>query len=309
MYLLFQFIFGVVRIIGVPRLVWLILIIVFLLVGTFFLILAAALLAWVSVHPPRIVPRRSGSEIFAYCEEVSFTASDGLVLVGWYFKNPDPQGALVLAHGMCSNRAQMVPWAEWLFEAGYSLLLFDFRANGESEGKHCTMGLRECGDVIAAGGFLREKVGNDGIQMGVVGFSMGGCAAIMAAGRSNLFRAVTILGAYTDLDTAITQRCIRHFGMFAPFVEIFARSFGERLFPGDAFTESPISSAESIRCPVLYVNGGLDRVVLSSNAVTLSDKTAASESLILQNTSHSYPEGMDDVTYRARVLEFFEANL
>jgi len=52
-------------------------------------------------------------------------------------------GTIVLMHGVRANRLSMVRRAEMLHRAGYSVLLFDFQAHGESPGSHITMGYLE----------------------------------------------------------------------------------------------------------------------------------------------------------------------
>ncbi len=285
----------------------LIILIAFIVIGTMLLATLGCLVAWVSIRPPRLASKRPPPELELHCHTVHFNSSDGTEIKGWYFEREQPCGALILAHGMCSNRSQMLPWASWLWEAGYSLLLFDFRAMGESGGKFCTMGLKECDDVITAGEFLKAKVNDIRVPLGVLGFSMGGVSAIMAASKTDIFDAVISHGAYTDLDSAITQRCIRHFGMLAPTVEVFARLVGNRLYPGDASQVSPIESAEGIQVPVLFLNGRLDRVVLEDNARRLKMNTKRSELCILPNSDHGYPHLMDAGLYRTTVLEFLNA--
>ena len=60
-----------------------------------------------------------------------------------------------------------------LHDAGYSVLLFDLRSSGESEGDAVTFGFRERGDVQGAVRYLKERWDADGENVGALGLSHG----------------------------------------------------------------------------------------------------------------------------------------
>jgi len=87
------------------------------------------------------------------------------------------QGAIVLMHGVWSNRRTMVQRARVLHEHGFAVLLFDFQAEGESPGKHITFGHLEGLDAAAAVAFARQRL--PGERVGAIGVSLGGAAALL----------------------------------------------------------------------------------------------------------------------------------
>lgn len=76
------------------------------------------------------------------------TATDGTALRGWYVRPVIANGdAVILLHGVADNRLGVVHFAPMLLSAGYSVLLPDSRAHGESGGDVATYGLLESGDI------------------------------------------------------------------------------------------------------------------------------------------------------------------
>lgn len=89
---------------------------------------------------------------------VQFPSESGTVIHGWFIPGNKGMGAIILMHGVRSNRLSMLDRGRFLFRAGYSVLLFDFQAHGESKGDHITLGYLESKDAQAAVRFVRENV-------------------------------------------------------------------------------------------------------------------------------------------------------
>jgi uncharacterized protein len=114
-------------------------------------------------------------------QAVEFPSTSGATLRGWMFSGNSDHGALILMHGLRANRLAMLDRARFLSAAGYTILLFDFQAHGESTGEEITFGYLEGKDARAAVDFIKLKLPNDPI--GVIGVSMGGAAALLASPR------------------------------------------------------------------------------------------------------------------------------
>ena len=153
----------------------------------FFLILVIPLLlvmavAWLGSNylmarrPPD--PADSPANYGLACEAAEFRSGDGLTLRGWYVPAMNSTTTIIVCSGANGSLDADVHIAPWLHEAGFNVLLFDWRAHGHSEGEVVTLGYNERYDLFAAVGFAKSK-GAD--QIGVLGFSMGGAVAIAAA--------------------------------------------------------------------------------------------------------------------------------
>jgi hypothetical protein len=122
--------------------------------------------------------------------DVSFRASDGIRLSGWYV--PSRNGAaIVLVHGGGGDRTGTVRHARMLAHAGYGVLLYDARGRGRSSGRENAAGWRWDRDVRGAVDYL----GRHGVRrIGAMGLSTGAEAVVAEAAYDARVRAVVADG-------------------------------------------------------------------------------------------------------------------
>ena len=114
-------------------------------------------------------------------QPVSFHSQSGANIRAWLLAGSAGGGAVLLLHGVGADRRSMVARARFLHALGYSVLLPDFQAQGESGGTRITFGALESLDVEAAISFLRECC--PGERVGIIGVSLGGAAALLGSGK------------------------------------------------------------------------------------------------------------------------------
>jgi alpha-beta hydrolase superfamily lysophospholipase len=135
-------------------------------------------------------------------EVVRFTTEDGVGLVG------DLRGegtvGVVLAHMYPEDRASWEEFASLLAAEGYVALNFDFRGFGGSAGEPRVPEMWR--DVVAAAETLRSRGAR---RVVVVGASMGGTAALVAASRVELDGVVTLSAPSTFMGIAATPEVLR----------------------------------------------------------------------------------------------------
>ena len=122
---------------------------------------------------------RSPAEYDLPFENVSFPATDGLTLRGWFIPGPDNERAIILLHGHGGSMDPDVQYIPALHAAGFSVLLFDFHAHGRSDGQITSFGYLERKDAVGAVHFLKETRGCK--KVALVGFSLGGMVATLTA--------------------------------------------------------------------------------------------------------------------------------
>jgi uncharacterized protein len=91
-------------------------------------------------------------------EAVEIPSASGSRLRGWLCRVPGSRGVVILMHGVRANRLSMVRRARLFRDHGYSVLLFDFQAHGESPGEHITFGHLESRDARAALDFVHREL-------------------------------------------------------------------------------------------------------------------------------------------------------
>ncbi|VFQ46968.1 alpha/beta hydrolase [Desulfoluna butyratoxydans] len=114
-------------------------------------------------------------------EEVSFESIDGTRLTGWFIASSQavPFGTVIHFHGNAANISNHYGFVEWLPEAGFNLLLFDYRGYGDSEGKPGRRGVFE--DSVAALKYAASRPDVDPSRLIAFGQSLGGANAVAAA--------------------------------------------------------------------------------------------------------------------------------
>lgn len=131
-------------------------------------------------------------------QDISFTASDGVRLRGWLaIANPHAP-TIILVHGFKATRVSMLPWARFLYAAGYNALLFDDRGCGQSDGWGIALGAREPDDVIGAVRYLQGRADLTYKHYGALGVSLGAGIVLLAAAREPALAAVVADSAWAD---------------------------------------------------------------------------------------------------------------
>lgn len=266
-----------------------------------------------SVYPKRVTPQQSQAMIEAGCEDVRFpSAGDGAQLSGWFVPSQTTpvHGAVFCCHGMSQNRDQMLAWAESLWNNGFHVLLFDFRAVGESEGHRATGGFLEAEDLLGAVEYLSSRPDCVGLELGALGFSMGGSSAILAAAQEPRIRAVVTHAAYATLDSAIAARCRFHFGPLAPIVEWGFKRFGRKHFHAQPAEIVPLRVVSCLTPrPLLVLHGEKDPIVPPWNAYQLYASAGEPRFLRLLKDGDHEPDHAHTEEVHAEVVAFFRKYL
>jgi alpha-beta hydrolase superfamily lysophospholipase len=248
-------------------------------------------------EPPADLPAQS----------VQFPSDSGAMLHGWLVTGKPDKGVVILMHGIRANRLQLMDHAELLFHAGYSVLLFDFQAHGESIGKHITAGYLESRDATAAVNFVRQKF--PGRKICADGFSMGGAAAVLAKPPLQV-NAMILQSVYPTIYQAITDRLEGRFGWFGKFGTPFLTC---QLKPRLGFGVDdlcPIRQVSKITAPKFFIAGTADRDTRLGESQALFDAAAEPKQFwLVDGAAHVDMLGFSKEEYKNRVLDFLEKNL
>jgi uncharacterized protein len=164
-------------------------------------VLAGALILFVLIFPVSLAVVQThkfrepiGEPPSSAYEPISFLASDGLRLSGWYVPSEN-RAAVVLVHGGGGDRTGAEAHAELLVRHGYGVLLYDSRGRGESAGSPNAFGWGWDKDVAGALAFLRNRPDVDPDRIGGLGLSTGADVLIEFAAERRQLGAVVADGA------------------------------------------------------------------------------------------------------------------
>jgi predicted acyl esterase len=127
--------------------------------------------------------------------------------------------AVMLFHGIGGNRQSLDQVAKLFAQRGYVALTFDFRGHGESGGFFGALGARELLDVARLReAWLPANAPLDGDKVGAWGISLGGGAALRAAGEGTPFKALEVVETWTDLYEALVPQDLPKSGAIFQFL-------------------------------------------------------------------------------------------
>jgi pimeloyl-ACP methyl ester carboxylesterase len=220
-------------------------------------------------HPPTHDPSALGLAF-----ESLTVRSGGIDLPAWWiparFGAPGP--AVLLVHGWESARDRTLPNAQILHAIGMHVLTLDIRGHGENPAEELPLTAGEFGlDALAGVHALLERL--DVTAVGILGHSMGGIGALLAAAAEPRVRAV--VAASTPADPyRLTRQTFRlaRLPLPGPFAWPLAWLTTHVFLEPRGHTVRSVSAARAIETytgPVLLIHGDADRVVPFGHLRTL----------------------------------------
>jgi len=237
-------------------------------------------------------------------EEVTLITSDGLKISGWYLPGNKPYGVVVV-HGIWANKQAVLPIATILSEAGYQVLVIDLRGHGFSEGDQQSYGYYEALDVIAGVDYLLTRPEID--EVGVIGYSLGGSAAVRATALDERIKALIVESSFSSLRNAVKDSFSQHTGLPSwPLAAILVRAAEDKL----GLSVEQISSSKALATmkprPVMIIHGEEDQLFPVEHANEMYEAAQEPKELwILKGLAHEYPIAYQ-AEYSKRILEFYE---
>ncbi|MBS3168070.1 alpha/beta hydrolase [Candidatus Woesearchaeota archaeon] len=242
--------------------------------------------------------------------DLTFKTKDGLKLDGWYVPGKNSKG-IILCHGNGGSKVHMRKHAKFLNDSGYNVVMFDFRGQGESEGRYVTYGVLEVKDVDAAVVEFTKRGIND---IGILGTSLGGGVAIIAAAQNQEIDAVVADAAYSS-SNAVAVHTARKYGIPDEIREEVIDSIFDRareITGVDYGLANPVSYIDRISPrPILLIHGKKDTIVPVSQARFNFSRAGEPKTLwIRRNGKHdNYIWQKYGAEYERRVIDFFNQNL
>ena len=191
-------------------------------------------------YPTREIEVTPAAAGLAY-EQVALRAADAVLLGAWFVPAEDARGTVLFCHGNAGNISHRLDSIRIFHDLGLSVLIFDYRGYGTSEGKPSEQGTYL--DAEAAWAYLTEarRVGPSRII--VFGRSLGGAvAARLAADKAPA--GLIVESAFTSI-----PGLGRELYWFLP-VRWICR-----------FRYATAEYVRKINCPILVVHGREDEII------------------------------------------------
>lgn len=239
-------------------------------------------------------------------ESVSLPSESGSVVAGWHARAKSSLGVVVLLHGIGGSRLSMLERARWLHAEGYSVVLIDLQAHGESPGTHITTGYLEKHDVKAAVEYARRE--HPGERIGVLGVSLGGASALLASPLD--IDALVVESVFPDIRSAVHNRVAARLGPLAYVpAELLLVQMQPR-FGIDPDELSPIACLPNVGCPVFVISGSDDLHTTASETQEMFRAAAEPRQLwLVDGAAHVDLLQTARNEYKTRVITFFDEYL
>lgn len=251
-----------------------------------------ALIRW-SLRAPRIMEQSTpGAKGLKY-SEAQIPGANGKRLFAWFIPAPGAgmAPALAVLHGWGGNAETMLPLAGPLHRAGYALLFIDARSHGRSDMDTFSSMPRFAEDLEHALSWLKWQPGVDSRRIGLVGHSVGGAAALLAASRRDDLVAVVCIAAFAHPKTVMRRLLAAWRVPYVPF-GWYILQYVQHVI-GHRFDDiAPLNTIGRLRCPVLLVHGSEDATVPVAEAQALYARHcgAADRLLVVKGSHDSYED-------------------
>jgi fermentation-respiration switch protein FrsA (DUF1100 family) len=255
---------------------------------------------WLLAHPVQMRIGNPPADLNA--EPVTFESDSGATVHGWWCPTQNANGAVLLLPGIRANRVSMVERARFLRRAGYSVLLIDFQATGETKGDYITFGWKESRDVLAAIGFLRQTAPTTPVA--IIGSSLGGVAALLATPPLKI-DALILEQVYPTIEIATRNRMENYLGVFGRMLTPLLLNQLQWRLGVSASQLRPVDHIGNVECPVFIMSGERDRNTSPTDTRMLVERTKNPKQVwFVPNAGHVDLHRAARQEYETRVLAF-----
>lgn len=235
-------------------------------------------------------------------QAIAFRSDSGTNVRGWWCPVDHSRTVVLLLAGKGGNRLSMIDRARFLRRAGFSVLLIDLQATGESEGQQITFGWKESRDVIAAVRFIRDHQPSS--QIAIIGSSLGGAAALLAM-PSLRVDGMVLEAVYPTIRSATKNRIEKYLGGWARFSAPLLLAQLPMRLGISASDLRPIDHIGSVHCPILIMGGDKDRDTTPEETRAMFLRATAPKDLwLIPNVGHVDLHRATQPEYESRVVAF-----
>ena len=245
-------------------------------------------LLWIFQRSLIYLPSGSVPDPPSGVERVTFATDDGLTLTAWHLALSESRGTVLVFNGNAGNRSHRLPLGRALAEAGYSVLLTDYRGYGGNPGSPSEEGL--AADARAALSFVSSH--SDGHPVIYYGESLGAGVAVGLAAE--------------EPPAALVLRS--PFGSLPEVASVHYPWIPASLLARDRFPN--VDRIPEIAAPVLVIAGAADDIVPLEQSRRVYE--AASEPktlLVVDGAGHNDPALLDGAEMIGALVRFLDETL
>lgn len=217
--------------------------------------------------------------------------------------------AVICFHGYTSKgMSDYIGLSDYYLKRGYSMLLPDARAHGESEGEYIGFGCLDRKDALVWIHWLIQEVGED-VEIVLHGTSMGGATVLMTSG---LELPAQVKGIVSDCGFTSPKEVFTHVlnSMYhlPAFPVIQGADIMNKKLAGYGMDECNAKrEVAHAKIPILFIHGSNDTFVPTHMCNEIYDCCASpKKKLIVEGAAHAESYYKDTEKYEQALNEFFD---
>jgi pimeloyl-ACP methyl ester carboxylesterase len=258
--------------------------------------------------------RNSVNNLRGKLSDASITTPDAVNLQAWLLTPQHPNGdAAILLHGLSDNRLGTVGYAEILLARGFTILMPDARAHGQSGGDFATYGLLERNDIHQWADFVSSQV-HPRCLYGL-GESMGAAELLQSLQVGTTFCAVIAESSFASFPEIAYDRMGQPFHLgpwvgrtiLRPLIEVaFLRVRWK--YKLDMHTISPEDAVAQTHIPVLLIHGEIDSNIPLRHSRLISTHNPKAVLWEVPHADHCGGISVAPKEFERRLLQWFSSN-
>ena len=227
-------------------------------------------------------------------------SEDGLKLHATWFPNNDCKKVVICFHGYTSQgMSDYIGLSGYYLKQGYSMLLVDERAHGQSEGKYIGFGCLDRKDAMKWIAHIVKECGDD-VQILLHGTSMGGATVLMTSGLELPPQVKGIISdcAFTSPKEVFTH-VLKHMIHLPAFPIMQISEILNRRWAGYGLDEcNAAREVKKAKVPILFIHGSADTFVPCSMCDEIYQNCSSpKQKLIVDDAAHAESYYKDTAAY------------
>lgn len=238
-------------------------------------------------------------------EPFSCKTYDNVIVSGFIVQRPHAQRIILLCHGYHHSKEFMMPVLEMF--PNDTIILFDFRAHGDSEGNLISFSIHESKDIHAVIHYIHAQEELRNLPIYGIGVSMGAATLIKAAHEGAPFEKIVIDSSFAELRTQLT-RTWKHKTRLPQFLSAITLFIHEKI-AGISLNEASLKNmVPTLSMPVYIIHANKDWLIPVEDAFALYNAVQAQKELwIIDSASHARNFTERPYEYKERIDAFFDS--
>lgn len=244
--------------------------------------------AGIIYHPVKAIHATPANIKLQY-EDLYLTTADDVTIHGWWVPAKNERGTVLFCHGNAGNISHRLDTVSILNKMNLSVLIFDYRGYGKSEGSPTEKGTFL--DADAAWNYATSVLKKDPGKIIIHGRSLGGAVAAWLAVKHTPSMLI-LESTFTSM-----RDIARHHCSFTPAVMIITYKY------------NTVGIIRNLRCPLLIIHSSDDEVIPYSHATSLYGAAREPKELVTISGTHNHGIWDSMGLYREALNQFVSKNL